>query len=370
MTLPLPTFSEVIEQAPDAITLVDAGGIVVYANGRLMQMFGLTPADIVGKSIETLIPERLRAKHAAFRDTYIGAPRVRAMGDIRLTLAARRADATEFPVDIQLAPIQSNDKRWTVAVIRDATERHAFLDELRDARQMAERVSRLKGEFLSMAAHDLSQPVQTLELLVSSIEHRVPPQSEVAELLGHAAFSLSQMRQLLKMLSDISRMESGSLRIIPEPVPVDSIFTDLERQFATLAQSKSLRYISNPCHHVVETDPALLRTILANLVANAIRYTPRGEVQVGCFASPTGSLHLVVSDTGIGIPEDQLRTIFEDFYRLDEARRAHRDGFGLGLGIVRRLSGLLELPVTVNSRIGHGSTFDVEIPAQKVLRAA
>jgi two-component system CheB/CheR fusion protein len=120
----------------------------------------------------------------------------------------------------------------------------------------------------------------------------------------------------------------------------------------------------------VETDPALLRTILANLVANAIRYTPRGEVQVGCFASPTGSLHLVVSDTGIGIPEDQLRTIFEDFYRLDEARRAHRDGFGLGLGIVRRLSGLLELPVTVNSRIGHGSTFDVEIPAQKVLRAA
>ena len=152
--------------------------------------------------------------------------------------------------------------------------------------------------------------------------------------------------------------------------PVRSGYNDLERQFAPVACAKALRYVSEPCPNIVETDPKLLRGMLSNLVANAIRYTPRGEVRVQCSAPADGGLQLAVQDTGIGIPGDQLQSIFEDFNRLAEARRAHGEEFGLGLGIVRRLSTVLGFPVTVESAPGHGSTFRVEIPPAKVYRIA
>jgi signal transduction histidine kinase len=155
-----------------------------------------------------------------------------------------------------------------------------------------------------------------------------------------------------------------------EPVRVADICDDLERQFGPVAQAKALRFVREPCAHIVQADPTLLRGLLSNLVANAIRYTPQGEVGVQCVAFPDGGLRLAVQDTGIGIPGDQLQTIFEDFRRLEEARHSCREGFGLGLGIVRRLSTLLGFPVTVESTVGRGSVFGVEIPPAKVYPSA
>jgi PAS domain S-box-containing protein len=371
MTLPpLPSFAEVIEQAPDAIVLVDASGAIVYANQRIGALFALAPGDLLGRPIEVLIPQHLHTSHAAYRRSYAEAPKIRPMGDSRLALAGRRADGTEFPVDIHLAPIESDGRGWTLAVIRDATERHRFLDELRGARQAAEQIARLKGEFLALAAHDLSQPHQTLELLLSMIERRVPQGSEVAEFAQDATASLQRMRELLKMLIEVSSLESATLQVATQSVSVAEIFSDLERQFAPVARAKTLRFASEPCSHVVETDPALLRGMLSNLVSNAIRYTPRGGVSVRCVAPADGTLRLAIADTGIGIPGDQLQNIFQDFHRLDPGRQAHRDGFGLGLGIVRRLSVLLDFPVSVQSTVGGGSTFNIEIPARKVFHAA
>ena len=369
-TLPLPGFAEVIEQAPDAIVLVDTTGSIVYANERIAHLFGVAPADLVGQQVEALIPERHRALHSAHRRTYVRDPKVRPMGDARLALAGRRADGSEFPVDIHLAPIMSDGHRWTLAVIRDATERHRFLDELRQAKQAAERVARAKGEFLAFAAHDLSQPQQTLDLVISAIERDAPQSSDIAKLSGVASASLARMRELLKLLLEISRLESGTVQVVNEPVRIADIFEDIVRQFGHVARAKSLRLVSEPCPHIVETDPKLLRGMLSNLVANAIRYTPHGEVHLQCVTAADGGLRLAVRDTGIGIPGDQLQTIFEDFNRLDEARRTHGDGFGLGLGIVRRLSTVLGFPVTVESMVGCGSTFCVEIPPPKVYRVA
>jgi PAS domain S-box-containing protein len=366
MTSPLPAFADLVEQAPDAILLVDSAGVIAYANARVVHLFGIAPDELRGRLIEELIPERLRVPHTAYRDGYTHQPKVRPMGDHRLALTARRVDGGEFPVDIQLAPVVTGDRHWTLAVVRDATDRHRFLDELRSARQLAEQIARVKGEFLALAAHDLSQPEQQLELIVSAIERRVPVSAEMAELTSLAGAALTRMRELLRMLIEISRLESGTVRVAEEPVSVAELFGGLERQFAAAARAKNLQFGSDPCHHVVETDPTLLRGMLSNLVANAIRYTPRGEVSVRCVVSAEGGLRLAVSDTGIGIPAEQLHRIFEDFQQLDAARGEQREGFGLGLGIVRRLSGLLGFAVTVQSIPGHGSTFGVEIPPAKV----
>ena len=366
MTSPLPAFAELIEQAPDAILLVDSTGAIVYANARVAHVFGVTPADLRGRPVEELIPTRFRVAHAAHRGVYALEPKGRPMGDDRLAFAARRADGSEFPVDIHLAPIASAGHRWTLAVVRDATERHRFLDELRSARQLAEQVARVKGEFLALAAHDLSQPEQQMELVISAIERRVPAGSDMAELTALASAALVRMRELLRMLIEISRLESGIVRVAEEPISVADIFGDLERQFGAAARAKNLRLGSDPSLHIVETDPRLLRGMLSNLVANAIRYTPQGEVCVRCVVRAEGGLRIAVSDTGIGIPAEQLHRIFEDFHQLEAVRGTHREGFGLGLGIVRRLSALLGFPVTVQSTPGRGSTFGVEIPPAKV----
>lgn len=355
-----------VEQGPDAVVLVDASGTIVHANARATHLFGLSKAELIGATVEVLVPPPLRQRHGVHRSLYTRDPRIRPMGNSRLTLLGRHADGHEFPIDVHLAPIIVDGYDCTLAVIRDASERHRFLEQLRSAKQLAEKVAKMKGEFLALAAHDLTQPQQTLELLINAIGKSVPPESDIGELTVQANASLARMRELLKMLIEISALESGMMPVAEEPVPVAELFGDLERQFAPAARAKSLQFDSDPCTHVVETDPRLLRGMLSNLVANAIRYTSKGIVSVRCVAPADGSLRLTVRDTGIGIPGDQLQRIFEDFQRLEEARQAHREGFGLGLGIVRRLSNLLGFPITVESIVGHGSTFGVEIPALRV----
>lgn len=361
-----PVLTDTLEWVPDGILLMDESGAIVYCNTSIARLFGYAADELLGRSVEMLLPERLRGRHVGLRTHYSESPTIRPMGDSGREFLARRRNGTEFLVDIQLAPMVREGARLTVATVRDATERHLFQNELREARRLAEDVARLKGEFLGMAAHDLSQPLQTLELLIDSLQRRVPPSPDGAEIFEEAGSCLRRMRQLLRMLGEISRAESGALKIKPEPVAIHTIFGDLERQFSAAARAKSLRYASEPCQHIVETDPALLRGMLSNLIGNAIRYTSQGEVRVQCLVPQDGGLQLLVADTGIGIPESELQQIFEDFHRAEAARRANRDGFGLGLGIVRRLSSLLDLPISVQSRVGTGSTFWITVPAEKV----
>lgn len=367
---PLPTFAEVIDLAPDPVLLVDASGSIVYANRRVMHQFGVEPAAILGQAIETLIPEQHRLWHATHREVKDRAPRMRPMGDVHMTVTGRNADGREFPIDVHLALIDHAGQRWTLAVIRDATEQHRILNEVRTARRAAEEVARVKGEFLGLAAHDLSQPVQTLELMLNAMESRVRQWPDIAELSSLATASLARMRELLKMLLEISRIESNTLRIQEQPVQIAEIFEYLDRQFGPLARAKALAFVIEPCAHIVEADPALLRGMLSTLVANEIRYTSRGEVRLHSTLNAAGRLCLAVRDTGIGIPGNHLQTIFEDFRRLEAAERIAGDGFGLGLGIVRRISTLLGFPITVQSTVGRGSTFGIEIPPAKVFCVA
>ena len=151
-----------------------------------------------------------------------------------------------------------------------------------------------------------------------------------------------------------------------QPVRVQDICGDLERRFGPAVRAKTLKLRVDTCPRIVVTDPTLLRGMLSNLVSNAIRYTSHGEVHIECSIGTDNGVSLAVHDTGIGISPEHVHTIFEDFYRTSEAKDATAEGFGLGLGIVRRLSRLLGLVVTVQSEVGKGSTFTVHIPPKNV----
>ena len=170
------------------------------------------------------------------------------------------------------------------------------------------------------------------------------------------------MNELFNSLLDISKLDAGVLAPSISEFPVDHLLKRIETTFAATAREKGLRLRVVSSEAWVRSDFILLERILLNLVSNAVRYTERGGVVVGC-RHRDGRLRIEVCDSGIGIPEDQRRNIFGEFYQLDGGEKDRRGGLGLGLAIVDRLCGLLDHPIELTSSVGRGSRFSVSVPS-------
>jgi two-component system, sensor histidine kinase len=351
---------EALDSAPDAIVIADPAGCIRYANSQVRALLGYEPAELIGQGIERLLPERLRARHVTHRGHYAQQPSARPMGT-GLDLYALRKDGTEVPVEISLSPIHTEGVRdLTVAALRDATESRRTRQELIEAREAADRANQAKSRFLATASHDLRQPLQTLALLNGALR-RLIADPDAAEALAHQDQAIGAMSRLLNALLDISKLESGAIRPDPRDFPISALFEEMRREFSDLASGKGLELRAAGTRACAHSDRALVGQILRNLLSNAIKYTARGAVELRCAAGPH-SVQIAVVDSGIGIAANQLEHIFEEFYQIGVASNTTREGYGLGLSIVRRLVALLGLKITVTSEPGSGTTFTLELP--------
>jgi two-component system, sensor histidine kinase len=363
-----------LDAAPDAMIIIDASGCIQFVNRQVSALFGYPRDEIVGQSIEHLIPERFRAQHIGHRKHYADNPRVRSMG-AGLDLFGRRRDGTEFPVEISLSPVQEGDDFLVAAAVRDVTERKHVEVELAVARQSTERARQVadlaredadranlaKSRFLATASHDLRQPLQALSLLNGSLRRMVTV-PDAADALRQEEQAIGAMSRLLNALLDISKLESGAIKPEPTDFTVAALFNELRSDFASLAANKGLKLQIEQCTDCVHSDPSLVQQILSNLVSNAIKYTREGWVRLRCLHQQA-MVRIEVLDTGIGIPADQIRYIYDEFYQIGIPSNASRDGYGLGLSIVQRLVKLLDLRLDVRSEIGKGSAFSLLLPA-------
>ena len=370
-----------LDAAPDAMIIIDARGLIRYANRQVGALFGYPHDDLIGKAVEQLMPERYRARHLSHRDGYIHNVRIRPMGQ-GLELFGRRRDGSEFPVEISLSPIEEGDRVLTAAAIRDVTDRKRVEAELiiaresaeraraaadgqrqiaDEARESADRANQGKSRFLATASHDLRQPLQTLALLNGALR-RIDTDPESAEALKQQEQAIGAMSRLLNALLDISKLESGAIKPEPTDFTVASVFEELRREFASLAANKGLRLEIESCHDCVHSDPSLVEQILRNLVSNALKYTREGWVRLRCLHEEA-VVRLEVIDTGIGIPADQIPFIYDEFYQVGVPTNSTREGYGLGLSIVHRLVKLLQLRLDVRSEVGKGSAFSLALPA-------
>ena len=169
------------------------------------------------------------------------------------------------------------------------------------------------------------------------------------------------LKSLLDGLLDVSRLDAGVVQPTVEVFQVSGLFEQLTASYAPIAMAKGLDWRMTPCPHRVRSDHVLLGRMLRNLVENAIRYTDEGSVEISCRVDGA-LLRIDVKDTGLGIPEDQLRLVFEEFHQIANQERDRTQGLGLGLAIVQRIGRLLDHPVAVHSEIGKGSTFSVAVP--------
>jgi two-component system, sensor histidine kinase len=225
--------------------------------------------------------------------------------------------------------------------------------------QLAE-ASQHKSRFLATASHDLRQPMHALGLFVAQLRGHMRS-AEVSSLVDRIDDAVTGMNELFNALLDITKLDVGALTPTIAEFPVAGLLGRIGSTFAAVAEEKglSLRLVSTSAW--VRSDPVLLERIMLNLVSNAVRYTMSGGIVVGCRRRGT-MLHIEVADSGPGIPEDQRRKIFSEFYRLDDAAKTNQAGLGLGLAIVERLCVLLDHPIELASTPGKGSRFSVTVP--------
>jgi signal transduction histidine kinase/CheY-like chemotaxis protein len=262
---------------------------------------------------------------------------------------------------------------WIVAHVEQARRYSATIQEtvrlrfenedlvggLRREKAIAEEASAAKSRFLAAASHDLRQPVHALSLFVAALRPRVS-EGEAVSLLDHVDSSVRAMSGLFNGLLDISRLDAGVVEVNRHSFAIQPILERICRDHAADAQAKGVRLSLKPCSVVVKSDPVLLERIVRNIVANAVAYTDRGRVVVGCRRGAT--LSVQVWDTGRGIPPAEQEQVFKEFYQVGNPERDRTKGVGLGLAIVKRLTALLGHPLQMRSQPEKGTMFRLDVP--------
>jgi two-component system CheB/CheR fusion protein len=254
---------------------------------------------------------------------------------------------------------QDNTVEGVVITFAESTERRHISNELELAKRQADLANAAKSRFLAAASHDLRQPLQTLALLQGLLARAVEGE-RAQKLVVRFDETLSAIEGMLNTMLDINQIEAGTIRAEPVTFHINDLFDRLKDEFTYHAQAKGLALRVVRCSLSIHSDPRLLEQMIRNLASNALKYTKRGKVLLGCRRHE-GMLSIEVCDTGIGIPDDDLETIFEEYHQLDNAARERSRGLGLGLSIVQRLGILLGHRVRVRSQPGKGSIFAIEV---------
>lgn len=261
----------------------------------------------------------------------------------------------------RIFPYRTHDERVEGVVITfiDITERRRTAAALEEAKRQAEQSNRGKSRFLAVASHDLRQPLQSLKLIQELLQQSAKDERSL-ELIARFDQLLDAMSGMLNSLLDINQIEAGVMETSACAFPVANLLNRLETEFEPLCEFQGLNLRVVPSTAIVHSDPGLLEVMLRNLLANALKYTPRGRVLMGCRHAG-GAVRIEVWDTGIGIAPEQLPKIFDEFHQVDNPARERERGFGLGLTIVRELGLFLGHAVEARSWPGKGSVFSITV---------
>jgi len=369
-------FRVLFERSSDAHLLYDERGVIDCNDATLRMLRYSSKEAVLGRTPTDLSPRRQPDGRLSIVVGEQMRRRARVQGFHRFEWEHQRADGIGFPVEITLTPVRLHGREVILAVWHDIAERKAVEDALRSAKDAAESANRTKSDFMTRMNHELRTPLTAIigfsRVLLQGKEGVLSAgaQQYAERIRANGMHLLSLINQIL----DVAKVEAGRMELELETVPLDALVKETLAMLESTAEAKGIalrRELPAEMKPLV-TDAGKLRQILINLVGNAIKFTARGEVCVRVTADPLSGrpLSIAVSDTGIGIPPERQRKVFEPFEQGDASTRREFGGTGLGLSIVRTFSGLIGARIAVDSQVGKGTTFTLWLPIAPTLPAS
>ena len=353
-------YRTLVEWTPEAL-VVFRDDVLLYVNPAAVKLMGAgSVRDLLGTSVLDWVHPDYRSLFLARRAD----PRQDESDIYELPKENKlvKLDGTVIDVEVMIRMIDYDGEPAHQALMRDVTERQAAIAAIESARAKAESASQAKSRFLAAASHDLRQPAHALGMFVARLAE-LPHDEQTRQLLTSVEASVRAMQDMLDGFFDIARLESGQTEIKRAAFPIDSIFGQLQQNFADATSAKGLRLRFRPSSAWVDSDPGLLGRILLNIVSNAVRYTPRGTVLVACRPTRDGkTLRIEVRDSGVGIAAQHHEDIFQEFFQVENPQRDRAQGLGVGLNIVQRACHLLNHPLMLRSAPGCGTCFTLIVP--------
>ncbi len=348
------------EAARDAIVLVGADGQIVYINPAATRMFGYERGELQGRPLQTLLlspaQQDLRSLLEPGSAPPDGAHEI-------LELGCVRKDDTELWVELSVASLELAGEGHTALVLRDSSRGHKIMTELDESRRAAEEASRLKSEFLANMSHEIRTPMNGI-IGMADLLLDTPLNQLQRQFLDSVKASADSLLLIINDILDFSKIEAHRLELDAEVFNLHDLLGDTLAPLGLRANEKGLEltyYVDNKIPGALVGDPGRLRQIIVNLVGNAIKFTEEGEVAV--FVKLEGKkdrqvgLHFSVADTGVGIPEEKQRLVFEAFRQADASTSRQFGGTGLGLAICSSLVKMMGGRIWLESEQGRGSTF-------------
>jgi PAS domain S-box-containing protein len=359
-------FRDLLESTPDAIIMANETGRIVLANSQAEALFGYDRGELLGQLVELLLPSRYRGSHVTHRSGYFAQPRTRSMG-AGLELYGRRKDGTEFPVEISLSPLKTDEGTLVMSAIRDTTDRKRIERTLQEKNAELERANQAKDRFLASMSHELRTPLNGIIGFAEFLSDGKPGplNDKQKEYLGDILNSGRHLLHLINDMLDLVKVQAGKVELNVERFSLLDVINEVITGVRPIAESKGTAVTIEiaPDLDFVTLDRQRFKQILYNLLSNALKFTDEGG-HVGIKAESYGQDHfrLAVSDDGIGIRSEDIGRLFTEFEQLETGTARRFGGTGLGLALTRSLVALHGGTIDVESEFGKGSTFRVTLP--------